>query len=112
MIEEERMVKALNYFLGEADVSLSEVKLVDNNFDIGSNIIRKYSILFVFIFFFFVRHYSYLILPNQPILNQKNIFYKKMRSWQIEEQLNIDKLRQGIEKFVGTYNFFNFTVKR
>ena len=106
------MVKAMNYFLGEADVSISEVRLVDEKFDIGKNILRK------FFFFFFlnnlnnIRNYSYLLLPNQPILTQKNIFFKKMCSWQMEEALDVDKLRMGIEKFVGTHNFFNFTVKR
>lgn len=106
------MVKAMNYFLGEADVSVSEVRLVPENFDIGKNILRKYLFFSCYSFNLCNRNYSYLILPNQSILTQKNIFFKKMCSWQMEEALDINKLRMGIEKFVGTHNFFNFTVKR
>ncbi len=84
-----KFIKSLNYFLNKKKISILKIKQKKNNFH--SRFSAK------------ERIYLYLIenTPVPSILNHN-------REWNIRKRLDIDLMKKGAKKLIGTHNFSTF----
>ena len=86
----DKIIKSLNYFLNNKMISIIDIKRKKNNFH------ARYSAK--------ERIYLYIIRNrfSPSILN-------KDREWHIRKKLDIDLMKTGAKKFLGTHDFSTFS---
>ena len=87
--EPKRFLKSINYFLNKEGVALLKIKKKNNNFH--SRFSAK------------MRIYKYIIINrlSGPVL-------EKNRSWHIIKELDLDLMKRGAKKLIGTKDFSTF----
>ena len=87
--EPKRFLKSINYFLNKEDVALLRIKKKNNNFH--SRFSAK------------MRIYKYVIINriSGPVL-------EKNRGWHVIKELDLDLMKRGAKKLIGTKDFSTF----
>ena len=85
----DKIIKSLNFFLNNKKISIIKIKNKKNNFH------ARYSAK--------ERIYLYIIL-NRPSPSALN----KYREWHIRKKLDINLIRKGAKKLIGTHDFSTF----
>ena len=87
--EPKRFLKSINYFLNKEDVALLKIKKKNNNFH--SRFSAK------------MRIYKYVIINriSGPVL-------EKNRCWHVIKELDLDLMKRGAKKLIGTKDFSTF----
>ena len=87
--EMNKFLKSINYFLNKKDIAILKVKKRNKNFH------ARHSAK--------MRIYKYMIINrvSGPVLN-------KNRGWHIMRKLNIDLMKKGTKKLIGTKDFSTF----
>ena len=87
--EPKRFLKSINYFLNKEDVALLKIKKKNNNFH--SRFSAK------------MRIYKYVIINriSGPVL-------EKNRGWHVIKELDLDLMKRGAKKLIGTKDFSTF----
>ena len=87
--EKNRFLKSINYFLNKEDVAILKIKKTNNNFH------ARYSAK--------MRIYKYIIINrlSKPILD-------KNRGWHIIKELDLEIMKKGAKKLIGTKDFSAF----
>ena len=87
--EKYKFLKSINYFLKKENIVILEIKKKNNNFH------ARFSAK--------LRIYNYIITNRQsmPVL-------EKNRSWHIIKKLDVDLMKKGAKKLVGTKDFSTF----
>ena len=89
IIKLEKFLKSLNYFLNREDISILAIKKRNNNFH------ARYSAK--------MRIYKYIIINrlSRPVLERN-------RSWHIIKKLDLETMKKGAKKLIGTKDFSTF----
>ena len=85
----DKIIKSLNFFLNNKNISIIKIKKKKNNFH--ARYLAK------------ERIYLYIIL-NRPSPSTLN----KYREWHIRKKLDINLIRKGAKKLIGTHDFSTF----
>ena len=87
--EPKRFLKSINYFLNKEGVALLKIKKKNNNFH--SRFSAK------------MRIYKYVIINriSRPVL-------EKNRGWHVIKELDLDLMKRGAKKLIGTKDFSTF----
>ena len=85
----DKIIKSINFFLNNKKISIIKIKNKKNNFH------ARYSAK--------ERIYLYIIL-NRPSPSALN----KYREWHIRKKLDINLIRKGAKKLIGTHDFSTF----
>ena len=87
--EPKRFLKSINYFLNKEGVALLKIKKKNNNFH--SRFSAK------------MRIYKYVIINriSRPVL-------EKNRAWHVIKELDLDLMKRGAKKLIGTKDFSTF----
>ena len=90
--EPKKFVKSINYFLNKEGVALLKIKKKNNNFH--SRFSAK------------MRIYKYVIINriSGPVL-------EKNRGWHVIKELDLDLMKRGAKKLIGTKDFSTFRKK-
>ena len=89
IVDTDKLIKSLNYFLNKNKISILKIKQKKNNFH--SRFSAK------------ERVYLYLIRNNHsPSMLNHN------REWNIRKNLDINLMKKGAKKLIGTHNFSTF----
>ena len=90
--EPKRFLKSINYFLNKEGVALLKIKKKNNNFH--SRFSAK------------MRIYKYVIINriSGPVL-------EKNRGWHVIKELDLDLMKRGAKKLIGTKDFSTFRKK-
>ena len=89
IVDTDKLIKSLNYFLNKNKISILKIKQKKNNFH--SRFSAKQ------------RVYLYLIRNNHsPSMLNHN------REWNIRKNLDINLMKKGAKKLIGTHNFSTF----
>ncbi len=89
IIDLDRFLKSINFFLNNKDVAITEVKIKSNKFH--SRFSAK------------ERVYKYVIFNriSSPVIERK-------RGWHVRKPLNLDLMKKGAERLIGTYDYSTF----
>ena len=84
-----KFLKSLNYFLNKNGISIIKIRKRNQNFH------ARYSVK--------LRVYKYIIFNqlSAPVLQRK-------RGWHITKQLNLEIMKKGVKKLIGTKDFSTF----
>jgi len=85
----DKFLKSLNYFLKNEEITILKIKRRNQNFH--ARFCAKQ------------RVYKYVILNRQS-----NSVLEKNRNWHITKQLNIDLIKKGAKKLIGTKDFSTY----
>jgi tRNA pseudouridine38-40 synthase len=85
----EKFLKSMNYFLNNQDISITKIKKRNNDFH------ARFSAK--------MRVYEYVIINriSSPVLDRN-------RGWHIIKKLDLDKIKKGAKKLIGTMDFSTF----
>ena len=85
----EKFLKSMNYFLNNQDISITNIKKRNNDFH------ARFSAK--------MRVYEYVIINriSSPVLDRN-------RGWHIIKKLDLDKIKKGAKKLIGTMDFSTF----
>ena len=85
----DKLVKSLNFFLNKSNISIKKIKIKNKNFH------ARYSAK--------KRSYTYLIRNDisSSVINN-------YREWHIIKNLDLNLLKKGANKYIGTHNFSTF----
>lgn len=84
-----KFLKSMNYFLNNQDISITNIKKRNNDFH------ARFSAK--------MRVYEYVIINriSSPVLDRN-------RGWHIIKKLDLDKIKKGAKKLIGTMDFSTF----
>ena len=85
----DKFIKSINYFLKKDGVSILQIRLRNKNFH------ARFSVK--------MRVYEYIIINriSSPVL-------EKNRSWHIMNKLDLETMKKGAKKLIGTHDFSTF----
>ena len=89
IIDLKKFLKSINYFLNEKDIAIIDIKKKNNKFH--SRFSAK------------ERIYKYIIFNqiSTPVIERK-------RGWHVRKSLDLDLIKKGAKRLVGTYNYSTF----